>query len=187
MRQISSILSFFVIIGAALALSACSSSKKEKDYATLYLPVQSPKDPSDEVLKETVAETIRKSGAPAASTYEFKRYDLNGDGRRDALVFLKTPYGYWCNIYGCTMLVMEANDNHFNFVNHVQPVREPVYISKGNTNGWQDLVIRVSGRWNKAKDVTLSFDGRAYPKDPEDLPPANRFASQNSDLRVFYE
>ena len=40
--------------------------------------------------------------------YDFRRVDLNGDGKRDALVLFTNPYGYWCGDNGCSMLVMKA-------------------------------------------------------------------------------
>ena len=175
-----------LIFGLCLALGACSTPQKQHEYSQLLVPLPQVKDPSDAYLRAAVKETLKKTGGPVSSSYDFKRHDLNGDGRRDALVFLKTPYGYWCNIYGCTMLVFEAHNDHFTFVNHVQPVREPIFISQDKSNGWQDLILRVSGRWDEAKDVILSFNGHAYPQNPESQPARFRVASKD-DIRLFYE
>lgn len=69
------------------------------------------------------------------------------------------------------MLVLKANNKDFSVVNTVQRIREPLYISEKTSNGWKDIIIRVSGRWSKTKDVMLEFDGRTYPSDPEKVPP----------------
>lgn len=131
-------------------------------------------DPSDTVLAQAVQEFLKDGKAPLASNYQFARHDLDGDGRRDAIVLFQTPHGYWCDLYGCTMLVMKANNYDFELVNSIQPVRAPLLISHNQTHGWSDLITRVSGRWDDAKDVAMSFDGTRYPSNPAALPPHNK-------------
>jgi len=132
---------------------------------------------------------LKNSGAPISSTYNFVRFDLNGDKRRDAVIMIKSPYGYWCGTHGCIMLVMKAHDNGFTLVNSIQPVREPIYISRAKINGWNNLIVRVSGRLNgETKDVALRFDGAHYPKDPTKLGayPLNP-ATHPDFIRVLYD
>ncbi len=143
-------------------------------------------DPSDAVLKRDVKAFLTRAQAPAASRYKVVRFDLNKDGRRDALVLFETPYGYWCGKDGCSMLVMKAANDSFSVVNSIEPIREPLYISEEETNGWKDLVVRVSGRWTSAKDVAMQYDGHKYPTNPDTLPPYERFA-MNDYIRVFRE
>ena len=151
-----------------LLLSACSSSPEQTPLTPM--PVSS-SDPGDEVLIEALQKFIKNGGAPAATGYQYVRVDLNDDGLRDALMLLNRPYGYWCGTHGCTMLVFKAHSDKFTLVNAIQPVRAPVHISVMKSNGWKNLVMRVSGRWDKAKDVALLFDGKKYPSDPSKLPP----------------
>ncbi len=80
------------------------------------------------------------------------------------------PYGYWCGVHGCAMAIFRANRAGFSFMNAVQPVRSPVYVSTLESRGWRNLIVRVSGRNTRAKNVMLEFDGRAYPADPSRLP-----------------
>ncbi len=143
-------------------------------------------DPDDKVLIKAISQFLETTKAPAASTYNFVRTDLNEDGRRDALVLFKTPFGYWCGTHGCTMLVLRAHNDYFSLVNAIQPVREPVYISTVKSHGWKNLIVRVSGRWDKAKDVVMVHNGQKYPDNPSNLPPFNK--NNGSDyLRVLYE
>jgi len=115
---------------------------------------------------------LKQSGAPISSTYNFVRYDLNGDKRRDAVIVIKSPYGYWCGTHGCVMLVMKAHNNGFTLVNSIQPIREPIFLAKSKTNGWNNIIVKLSGRMNeKAKNVMLRYNGRTYPKDPSNLAP----------------
>lgn len=160
------------MISLALMLGACASSSGPDEEAPL-VPMHYVVDPTDQELDGSVRGTLAEMKAPLYSGYEFRRIDLNKDGRRDALVLFKTPYGYWCGTHGCTMLVMEAHNDHFTLVNSIQPVRAPVYSTDSETNGWKDIIIRVSGRWDDAKDVAAKFDGKAYPIDPADIEPAS--------------
>lgn len=172
---------FFLLI-CTILLSSCSTHYDDSaDLLYSPLPVV---DPQDKALEEAVASFLGGTEAPVASTYEFTRIDLDSDGRRDGLVMLKTPYGYWCGIHGCAMLVFKAQDQSFEFVNAIQPIRAPLYISNTETNGWKNLVARVSGRWDKAKDVLLQYDGQQYADNPSHLPEYLRLAS-NEEYRVF--
>ena len=155
-----------------LGLYGCGTSSDTQPLTPL--PHTKVDDPTDEALKEALHKFLSTSEAPVASTYKYVRFDLNGDHRRDALVLFKTPYGYWCGINGCTMLVLKAHDKHFTLVNAIQPVREPVYIGMMKTKGWNDILVRVSGRAAKAKDVTIKFDGNTYHSDPSKLPASPR-------------
>lgn len=160
----------FFFLSLLLILTACAGEPDK--LAQPLLPVYSgPQDPGDEVMRAAVADFLVASGAPQASDYNFSRYDLDNDGRRDALVLFKSPYGYWCDMHGCTMLVLKASDAGFNLVNAIQPVRGPLYISENTgSNGWKDLVLHVSGRWDKAKDVAMAYNGSQYPSNPASLP-----------------
>ncbi len=128
------------------------------------------KDPTTAQMEQAITRFLQESGAPAFAKYQFYRYDLDGDKRRDAIILLQNPYKYWCNIHGCTLIVMKANDHDFTMISKTQPIRAPFFISPERTNGWHDLVVRVSGRWDKTKNVAMKFDGRKYPYNPETLP-----------------
>ena len=145
-------------------------------------------DPTNEQLKTAMLDFLKSTGAPVSSTYNFVRFDLNGDKRREAIIMIKSPYGYWCGTHGCVMLVMRAHDNGFTLVNSIQPVREPIYISRTKTNGWNNLVVRISGRWSETKNTLLRFDGKKYPKDPSILGeyPLNP-ANHPDFIRVLYD
>lgn len=167
----TSFLSTFGLI-ALIILSSCSFGKKDglKEPHLTPLP-PALVDPSDFVLKQSLLEIFKETKGPLNSTYIYKRVDLDNDGRRDALVLMKTPYGFWCGTHGCTMLILKAHNNVFALINAIQTVRPPIFISQQETNGWKNIILRVSGRSSKAKDVALEFDGHAYPKYPDTVPP----------------
>ncbi|MCD8562806.1 MAG: hypothetical protein LRY54_01815 [Alphaproteobacteria bacterium] len=137
-------------------------------------------------MTQAIQSFLKDTKAPLYSEYEFTRTDLDSDGRREALVLFKTPYGFWCDGNGCTMLVMKANNDSFSLVGSVQPIRTPLEISDLKQNGWRTMIARVSGRNAPPKDVALTFDGSTYPQDPSTLPPFNTASLMGEEgIRVF--
>lgn len=166
--------SFFLALNlmVLIILSSCSFGKNEglkEPHLTPMPPAVV--DPSDLVLKQSLLEIFKETKGPLNSTYVYKRIDLDDDGRRDALILMKTPYGFWCGTHGCTMLILKAHNDVFALINAIQTVRPPIFISQQKTNGWKNIILRVSGRSTKAKDVALEFDEHAYPKYPDTIPP----------------
>ena len=180
-------LPLILLAAASLTLAACAGERRVMSEAPLIPLPGAPIDPGDEVVDAAVAEFLKDTGAPAFSSYQIERYDLDGDQRREALVLFSTPYGYWCDMHGCTMLVLKASDNDFTLVNAIQPLREPLYVSNIETQGWKTMVARISGRWNETKEVALQFNGEQYPANPTALPPYTRFADAGGEVRLFHE
>lgn len=167
-------------------VSACASqdNQAETQYVKLAPLPGLIKDPGDSVMRDEINTFLSDMNAPKSSIYEFHRIDMDADGRRDALVLFNAPYGYWCGQYGCTMLIMRAYNDSFEIVNSIQPIRPPLYVSKQETNGWKDIITRVSGRTDKAKDVSIQYNGSKYPTDPASLPPDST-ANIKKKTRVF--
>lgn len=132
---------------------------------------ESESEPDDMALVDAISTYLETQNAPSYSRYEYQRIDLNHDGRRDALVLLNAPYYHWCrDDNGCTMVIFKAAGAQFTPVAKIAPVRQPVLIAPSTSNGWSDIIIHVSGRPQKTKDVKLSFDGHSYPAFPDSLP-----------------
>lgn len=171
-------------LGASLA-SGCASSPIRNPAQTSPSPVAATAEPDDQVLNRSIKSYLTRLHAPAWSRYEYTRVDLNRDGQRDALILLKAPYGHWCDDNGCTLLILSAQNGSFTPVGTVHPVRPPLYVSPSTTNSWHDLILRVSGREeDKARNVTLRFDGGRYPSSPDSLP-ASFQLSKNRNTTIF--
>lgn len=177
---------FLPALMALLFLSACAGGPGMDDDGPLTpMPGYMPQDPEDHVLDEAVQTYLAKAGGPASSRYDFTRVDLDGDQRRDALVMMKAPHHYWCDMNGCSIVVFHAADNSFSPVSEIFPVRGPMYVSEDVTQGWRDLIIRVSGQsYARAKDVALNFDGTAYPRNPF-FQPAVHLSQADHGQRIF--
>lgn len=179
---------FFVMALFCMALaSGCASDTKYSDEPLTPMPQASAfNDPDNAQFMRAVTEYIKTKDAPGNTQYEFTRLDLNNDGRREGLILMKSPHQYWCTLNGCNMVVFKANNNGFTLVSEISPVRGPLTVSNKKTNGWNDIVVRVSGRMNaNTKDVALQFDGTGYPPQPA-FQPAVRYAYNNlGGVRIF--
>ncbi len=144
------------------------------------------KDPDNQQFMRAVTEYIQAKEAPGNTHYEFTRLDLNNDGRREGIVLMKTPHQYWCGFNGCSMVIFEAHDSHFELKSEVAPVRGPLMVSDKRTGGWSDIVVRVSGRMNAdTKDVALRFDGDSYPPQPAFQPALQYAYNTVGGVRIF--
>ena len=109
-----------------ITLSACAGSKnKEIQQDTRLTPIPATKavnDPSNSIFMNAIANYVAAKKAPNNSRYEFTRIDLNGDGRREGIVLMKSPHKYWCEEYGCYMAVFEAHNSGFTLLSEITPV-----------------------------------------------------------------
>ena len=120
---------------------------------------------NNSILTETIKTYVEKEGSNLEQTnYKSVEIDLDGDNKKDALVLLQGMY--WCGTGGCSMVVFQGTETGFRFVDQIPLVREPVLVSETRTQGWRDIIVRVSGGGIKAKDVLLRFSGSTYPSNP---------------------
>ncbi len=176
-----------IAVLSCLLLSACGGSDKGAPAVDPLTPIPGAgvRDLSDDVLISSMQSMMERGAGPANSRFDYVRIDLDGDGRRDALVHMKAPYQTWCELHGCTMYVMRAGVERFDPVSKVRPVRPPMVVSNETTNGWKDIIIRVDGRWSETRNVALKFDGRDYPVNPERAPKARQTAFNLNGTKVF--
>ncbi len=113
-------------------------------------------------VKEAMRDYLAYKNAPPYSQYDFMKKDLNNDGLHDAIVYFKTPYGQWCDMHGCTLLILRGYPDGFSVLGEIESVRPPFHISKSKTAGWQDIGVYVSGKQESAHMALLSFDGKQY-------------------------
>ncbi len=161
-------LTCFLLIFMSFVLASCSADRQAVVEPLTPMPVENAfNDPNNEIFMSAVEEYITDLRAPAQTQYEFTRIDLDNDGRREGIVIMKTPHQYWCDMNGCRMAVFKATNEQFMLISEIAPVRGPMIVSKDLTNGWRDLVVRISGQadWD-AREVPLQFDGRSYPSRP---------------------
>lgn len=162
--------SILCLCAALFLLGGCASGPDRTATDGPLTPMPdgySPQDPEDHVLDAAIKDYLAATKGPLFSRYDFTRVDLDNDGRREGLVMMKGPHHYWCDANGCSLVVFKAADDHFTVTSEIFPVRGPLYIGETTSQGWRDLIIRVSGQsYAKAKNVALQFDGEKYPRNP---------------------
>jgi hypothetical protein len=90
--------------------------------------------------------------------------DLNADGSDEVIVYLMGQY--WCGSGGCNAYVLEASGDSYAIRMETSVTQTPIGVLETSTNGWADLFVSVGGGGMPGGQVTLAFDGTAYPDNP---------------------
>ncbi|PKF61244.1 hypothetical protein CW745_11470 [Psychromonas sp. psych-6C06] len=102
---------------------------------------------------------------PKDTKFSAVKYDLNGDGRDEAIVLLD-----WCSeANGCEMLIFEGRKQGYRFSSRISRIHAPVIVSKTQHYLWQSLLIEKQAGWS-----VLKFDGLSYPIHTRDLNVINK-------------
>jgi hypothetical protein len=117
-------------------------------------------------------------------TYVAAGYDLNGDGKLEALVLMTSES--WCQPQGCPLLIFEPSVLGWRHIGTVNRVRPPVRIASSKTGGWLDLWV-MSGKTTKDKGpplstVRLQWAANGYPSSASFAAPAKPEAAEGPDL-----
>ena len=132
--------------------------------------------PVDSAQRETDGDTRRlleiflRSYAEndRTATYDVAFADLNGDGSREAVVYLEGRY--LCGSGGCHTLVFRYDRSSYRLISDIPITRPPIRLLEGTTNGWRDLSVWVSGGGLSGHEAILPFDGNSYPTNPSMSP-----------------
>jgi putative lipoprotein len=128
------------------------------------------------LLSIALAAASAEGGAPHAfirhslglQSYRSARYDLNGDGRKEAVV-LATDRGH-CGSGGCAFYILSQRQGRWQVVSRSTVTRTPVRVLASETHGWRDLSVAIGGGGGRSGLVRLRYDGRRYPSNPTVLP-----------------
>lgn len=145
-------------------LSACGERQQEPPGLTAF--PEAAKDPGDARLMADIREYIAAQKGPPNSRFQYARLDMNGDGLREGLVLFTLPHSYWCGPGECSMTVFKAQHGGFSLLSEITRIRGPLVVSEHKTNGWRDIIVRMSGVSMSDRNVALRFDGQGYPTNP---------------------
>lgn len=128
--------------------------------------------PRDKALKAF----LRQELAPAERCFELRSptaysaawFDLNGDGRPEAIVY--PTGGGRCGTGGCGLLVLGQTRTGFRVRARTTISQLPIGVLETKSHGWRDLAVQVSGGGMRSFRAALSFDGRKYPSNPSVAP-----------------
>lgn len=100
--------------------------------------------------------------------YYYNRIDLNGDGNPETFVYLVGPAVSGSG--GSSALILESDGDEYKVFSNFTLVRTPVIVSENKSNGWNDLIMYVSGGGAKPLYHEMKFDGEKYPLNPSVQP-----------------
>ncbi len=166
-----------------LTLSACASS--DAPVGPLSTAPGAYEGLNERDLRLAINDYIAAQRGPAHSQYEYSITDLNADGRRDALVLFNLPYGHWCGWAGCTMAVFDGSGDEFELQSEIRNVRGPLVVAENSTNGWRDIIVRVTGTHMSDKNVVLQFENGTYPENPAGLTDIAQAMTEIPGKRLF--
>jgi hypothetical protein len=102
--------------------------------------------------------------------YKLASYDLDGDGRPEALVYADGDQD--CGSGGCDLYVLTRAGASWRVVVSTSVMRPPIRVLPTSSHGWRDLSVFVAGGGIlPGHAVRLRFDGTTYPSNPT-VPPA---------------
>jgi hypothetical protein len=150
------------LLAIALVAAMVAPSKAE--------PSSQREDPDKELL-----EAIRSLELDADTRYFFAYTDLNGDKRKEAVVYFIGPN--ICGSGGCHTAIFSPLEKGkgYRLVSVIELTRPPIVAAKSMTKGWHDLIVFVQGGGIiEGYNMLLPFDGESYPESPF-LDPAHPF------------
>lgn len=119
------------------------------------------------VLEKAIVSSVKvtSNGNRYMAFYE----DINGGTNGEVLVYLWGPD--FSSIGGDTLLVFNENNGEYSFISKTTTVNTPIIISNSKTNGFNDIIVYVTGGGikNGFHTVLKNQDGR-YPLNPSVQP-----------------
>jgi hypothetical protein len=112
---------------------------------------------------------IRREVDSDKYSYRYDRVSLSNSAASQVLVYL--PGSDYCGSGGCTTLIFSQTGENYRLVTRLTLTRTPIIVSRHRTNGWNDLILYVSGGGiQPGYYAVLPFDGKSYPEDPTAKP-----------------
>lgn len=128
-----------------------------------------------EERNKSIRSALEKLEDGEAPSYNISWFDLDGDGRQEALVLMTGEA--WCGTGGCTLMVLKQDAASWRVVSRIPACRAPVVLLDGKTNGWRDLAVVAQGGGDVSQKVTvLKFRKNRYVKQHEMAVEAGRQA-----------
>ncbi|MGE5700943.1 MAG: hypothetical protein ACM32O_00265, partial [Clostridia bacterium] len=157
----------------SILLITGNGSMQQTQPRNVATPMDDVKQEKDPILEEAFANVFGLKRGVDQVKYVFARIDLNGDHKPETFVYLMGPSV--CGSGGCNAALFSREGNTYSMISTFTLVSLPVWVSKEQTNGWNDLIVTVTGGGlPKTVEKVLRFDGHSYPLNPSVQPEAKR-------------
>jgi hypothetical protein len=126
-------------------------------------------DPT-ETLKEFLRRYLNSGQLAPDRTTQIRAVSLKTKGKvTEEIVYISGQR--WCGSGGCTLLILEPTAPSFKVLGRVTIVQLPIRVLPSLEHGHPDIGVRIHGGGiQTGYESVLSFDGRAYPKNPSLAP-----------------
>jgi hypothetical protein len=123
-------------------------------------------------LQDYVKEKERRFDYDKTTRYSDALVDLDGDGKKEAIIYLVGRT--LCGSGGCPTLVLVRTGDSWKILKYITITRPPIRVLSSTSHGWHDISVVVSGGGIlDLYEAELRFDGKSYPGNPS-VPPARR-------------
>ncbi len=112
-----------------------------------------------------------RGGEDPEARYAVAFFDLNRDGRDEAIAYLLSRSS--CGSGGCLTFVLTPAANGYRMVGRMTVSRTPIRLLATSTNGWRDLSVAYSGGGMAPGAGRMRFNGTRYPGNPTVAPAAS--------------
>lgn len=158
-----------VLSSLCLATLACTQAPAEPTYTAGEQPPPIAGPSTASSGEDDIRHFLLQEYPDAAPMrYALAWNDLDGDGADEAIVHLVAPY--FCGTGGCNTLVLTQAGPMLRKVGDISVSRTPISVLDSKTNGWDDLVVSISGGGGPSGRMVLKYDGRSYPSNPTVAP-----------------
>jgi len=121
---------------------------------------------------ESLKEFLRTLEDDRRARYVAAFRDLNGDGTKEAIVYLIS--NGWCGSGGCSTFILASKDSSWRIVTNIPATRPPIYVLSDVSKGWHSIGVWLQGGSPEpGYEAELRFNGKKYPISSP-LPPARR-------------
>lgn len=103
--------------------------------------------------------TIYADSSNRPLRYYSKFVDLNGDGQREALAYVKGPDG--CAL-GCDLYVMARYGDRYEVVSRIPTSKVPLYQLAASHDGWHDLLVTTLSADGGSRLQRMQYTGSGY-------------------------
>jgi hypothetical protein len=136
------------------------------------IPFSSAEQSLKKFLQNYVKEKDRRLDDDKTTRYFDALIDLDGDGKKEAIVYLVGRTR--CGSGGCPTLVLVRTGVSWKILKYITITRPPIRVLSSTSHGWHDISVLVSGGGIlDPYEAELRFDGKGYPGNPS-VPPARR-------------
>lgn len=122
----------------------------------------------DTKLEDAFAKVYELKKGSDKVRYYYNKIDLNNDKIPEIFVFLLGPSVSGSG--GGSGLIFKTNKDKYELVSKFTLVNVPIIVSANKTNGWNDLIMSVSGGGIEPFYAVMKYGNNKYPMNPSTQP-----------------